>query len=303
MRRLQDVMNSDEIMQRGLEFARKHGMNTALPPAPVTCAICGGRGVFQLAVAPDHPDFGKLFPCEQCPAGQDLLTRRWQNGLKTAGLPINYQSLTFQTWEAISKKQREGKRLAEAVAKLFVAHPDGWVSLAQAYEFGERTYSGADVVRNWIILQGLPGLGKTGLAAAIVNHRAYNKLPTLYLRLQSFLVELTDRYNDNWQPRTANDPKTPGEVLELVTHVPVLVLDEINLQSATDHSQRVFEQIVRDRAGAARPTVFTCNFTADELKAQWNERAVDMLLATAHWIPMGGQRLRAKAEPAVLEAF
>lgn len=301
MRRLQDVRTFNKIESELAEAARQFAAHVA-KAAPV-CPNCNGHGVYQLDVPYEHDEFGKLFPCEICDAGQDLLMRRWMNGLQAAGLPRAYQSLTFDTWDSIPAKARKGKYLAEAAAKLFVSEPNGWVSLRAAYKRGGREYPGNDTVRNWLILQGGMGLGKTGLAAAIVNHRAYNKLPTLYVRFQAFLTELTDRFNDRWQPKTENEPKTAGQVLDLAKTAPVLVMDEINLQSATDYSKSVFEEIIRQRAGNQLPTVLTCNYDAAQLAGQWNERAVDVLLATAHWIPMGGQRLRAAAEPVATEVF
>lgn len=303
MQRLDKVMTDSDFIHSMEAFTAKMGWSLEEPPKPAVCEHCGGRGLYGFDVPVGHELFGKLFPCEYCEIGRDLLIKRWTNGLKSAGLPLMYQRMTFETWAQLGVDERKGKRLAESMARLFVANDNGWVSMKAAFNAAGREFKGEDEVKNWIIFHGPMGLGKTGLTAAIVNYRAVNKLPTLYIRLQSFLQDVIDRYSENFEPRNANEPKTAGEVINLAKDAPVLVMDEINLQAASDHSQRVFEDIIRYRAGHEKPTLATCNFTQDELKTQWNPWAVDMLLSKSHWIPMSGMRLREKAEATVKEAF
>ena len=245
-----------------------------------------------------HPLFGKLMHCEHCEAGHNIQMRQWMNNLAAAGLSRRYQALTFNTWNAMDENLKEGKRLAEAVMKTFATSDGCWVSLAEAYHRAGRTYRGEDVARNSVVLQGPVGCGKTGLAAAVVNHRAWHKMPTLYIRLQDFFNEIVERYNENYKPASDFDPKTPENVKRLAKEAPVLVLDEINVQKPSEHNRAVFEEVVRYRAGNELPTIFTCNFTEQQLREQWNERAMDALLEMAHWVPMGGLKLRNTAQPA-----
>ena len=257
------------------------------------CEACGGLGLIQFNVEAGHPWFGKLFPCEHCEKGRELLLKAWMNNLASAGLPAKYQRLTFESWSALPKDIRKGKLLAENVCRLFVNDPQGWVSIADAYLRAGHEWRGQDLTRNSVILQGAMGLGKTSLAAAIVNWRAQNKLPTFYVRLQSFLTEVTNRYSEHYEPTSQSEAKTPGEVLDLAKRAPVLVMDEINLEGTpSDHSRKIFEEIVRHRAGAELPTVYTCNLDTDGLVQHWNGRAVDVLFESAHFIPMGGVPIR-----------
>lgn len=298
MQSLQEALAQDDLLRRLEIFVQKHNIRPVGAPPSVGCAWCEDRGLIAADVPVGHPLFGKLIPCERCDVGQEMQMRQWMNTLKGSGLSRRYQQLTFATWNDLDDSLKEGKRLAEAVMKLFATRQEGWVSLAEAYHRAGREYSGEDVVRNSVILQGPMGCGKTGLAAAVVNHRAWHKLPTLYIRLQDFFNEIVERYNGHYKPASDYDPKTPENVKRLAKEAPVLVLDEINIQKASEHNRAVFEELVRYRAGNHLPTIFTCNFTEDELRQQWNERAIDALLEMAHWIPMAGPTLRNTMQPA-----
>lgn len=291
MHSLGDALANDEFLRR-LEVFAKQNKIAPLPEPVIACAVCEDRGLVAFDVPHGHDLFGRLMPCEYCEKGQEIQVKQWVNNLQNAGLSRRYQDLTFNTWNELPDDMKQGKRLAEVVMKLFATTEGNWVSMAEAYKRAGRRYPGDDVVRNSVILQGDLGCGKTGLAAAVVNHRAWHKQPTLYIRLQDFFNEIIERYNDNYKPASEYDPKTPENVKRLAKEAPVLVLDEINVQKPSEHNKAVFEEIVRYRAGNNLPTIYTCNFTVEQLREQWNERAMDVLLEMAHWVPMGGPKLR-----------
>lgn len=259
------------------------------------CDTCEDRGVVSYAVPFGHEFFGKLYPCPACQRGQQLLINQWRVRLQNAGLPANYQSLTFDTWQGLPEHLREGKRLATAAALLFVAGESHTVSLAEAYRMCKRRWSGADVVRNSLVFQGPVGTGKTGLAAAIINAMLEQLQPVLYVRTQDFIMSVQARYG------TGDEKPTSDDVINELRQAPVVVLDEFNLTDKSPDRQSIIEKVVRYRHGQALPTIVTCNLNQEELRAHWGERTVSVLLAMAHWIPMGGEAIRDERPP--LEVF
>jgi DNA replication protein DnaC len=263
-------------------------------PAP-DCTVCEDRGVISYAVPFGHELFGKLYPCPNCRKGHDLLVNQWRARLQNAGLPASYQGLTFESWQALPESLKEGKRLAFNAAMLFVASTGHYVSLSEAYRMSKRRLAGADVVRNSLVFQGPVGTGKTGLAAAIINAMLEQLQPVLYVRTQDFIMSVQARYGNGDEKPTSDD------VISELRQAPVVVLDEFNLEMKSDNRQEIMEKVIRYRHGQALPTIVTCNFTQTEMRAQWGERTVSVLLAMAHWIPMGGEAIRDERPP--LEVF
>lgn len=265
------------------------------PDAPVfECEVCEDRGVVRYEVPFGHEYFGKLYPCPACQKGHTRLVHQWRARMRDAGLPSNYQNLTFDTWQALPESLKEGKRLAFQAAMLFVAADGHYVSIEQAYRLCKRRWSGADVLRNSLIFQGPVGTGKTGLAAAIINALLEQMQPVLYVRTQDFIMSVQSRYG-------AEEKPTADEVIDELRQSPVVVLDEFNLVSDSANRQEIIEKVIRYRHGQALPTLITCNHTQEQMREQWGERTVSVLLSMAHWIPIGGQPIRDERPP--LEVF
>lgn len=266
------------------------------PETPIyDCAVCEDRGLVSYAVPVGHEYFGKLYPCPACEKGHRLLVNQWRARMRDAGLPSNYQGLTFDTWQALAENLKEGKRLAFQAAMLFVAGEGHYVSISEAYRLCKRRFAGADVVRNSLVFQGQVGTGKTGLAAGIINALLEQMQPVLYVRTQDFIMSVQARYG-------AGDEKpTSDDVINELRQAPVVVLDEFNLVSDSPNRQEIIEKVIRYRHGQALPTIVTCNHTQEQLRSQWGDRTVSVLLAMAHWIPMGGEPIRDERPP--LEVF
>jgi DNA replication protein DnaC len=81
----------------------------------------------------------------------------------------------------------------------------------------------------------------------------------------------------------------------------LLIIDEANIVQPTDDKRRIFEEILRWRGARELPTVLTCNVSQDEFTAMWGERTSVIVFQRAHWIKMGGERLRRVSS--VVESF
>lgn len=279
-------------------------------PQPVEaqfqCSTCQDLGVLRYGKADGvndytHPLFGKMYPCPDCETGQQMLVRQWERQLKFAGVPDLYQDLTFQSWGKLPTKARVGKGLAHATALLFIQTPEHKVSLATAFEMCGQPYETLDRVRNSLLFRGPPGVGKTGMAAAIVNELLAQKKAALYMRTYDLLEAIKKSFDREKKERQQDGEQilasTSQPIVDTVKRAAVLVLDEFNVSKIGDWRQEVIEDIVRYRHGNRMPTIFTCNADDDELERQWGQRTTAVLFAMAHRIKMGGPVLRDLRQP------
>lgn len=267
-------------------------------PMPTTpsysCQTCQDLHRVRYDVAIEDARFGKMYPCPDCAGGHALIERQVKMRLANARLPDEYQKLTFATWMKLPRDYRAGKGLGYICAKMFTESPDHNVSIVEAYRMGGFEVTVADVRRKSLILQGPPGVGKTGLAAAIVNQLLVDGKPVMYVRVMDFIEAVKAAFDNGKNERKQ---ESANAILEMVKSFPRLVLDEFNMTKVTDWRQEVMENVIRHRYGNALPTVLTCNADMKELEAQWGVRTTSVLFTMCHWVPMGGEVLRDMRQP------
>lgn len=255
--------------------------------APV-CETCGGGGYIRYTVPLEHPMFGRLVLCpsNKCAAANAIRARRYEKTMKSSGLPASYAALSFDSWYALPKAMQRGKQLAAAAAWVFCQHDNHAVTLQDAAAAAGHN---ADALhsrpKNWLVFQGGLGLGKTGIAAAVVNELAVMGKPVLYMRLQDMFSEIQSRY-------TADEPPTADDVVKSIKTAPVLVLDEFNIPNVSADKSRLVEEIIRYRHGQRLATIITCNVTPQEFESMWGGRTADVTMESAHWIELSGAKIR-----------
>lgn len=263
-------------------------------PPSFACDVCEDRGVVRVDLPYDHPQFGKLFPCPNpnCPTANANRASASARLLKRSGLPAKYAALNFNTWYALPDYLRAGKELAAASAWLFAR--GGAFTLDEAAATLDYALIGADEPREWLVLQGGLGVGKTGLAAAAMNQMALVGRAALYYRVGDLFADVQSRYGQT-------EGASADQLLEEVKSAPALILDEMNVPRVSDDKQRIIEEIIRYRHGRDLPTLITCNVDAKAFAAMWGERTADVIFEQAHWIIVKGERLRRRAE--IKESF
>lgn len=259
----------------------------------ITCPDCDGYGCVRLDVPMDDPRWGKLLPCPNpdCPVRAVHREAAYAALLQRAGVPGQYRDLSFHTFYDLTAAERQGKELAAACCWMFATNEGQHVNLRDAVMFARPAEAAryADVSKNWLVLQGGLGVGKTGLAAAVVNELSGRGVQAVFFRLQEMMTEIQSRYKAD-----DDDGENADAVLSRIQHSPVLILDECNVpgKTASDDKARIMEEIIRFRYARQLPTMLTLNADQDLFKAQWGERTADVVFASAHWVPVGGPRLR-----------
>ena len=182
---------------------------------------------------------------------------------------------TFDSWDA-----RKGE-----------IAPEHYRLLHQASEEAKRF---ADEPQGWLIFTGSHGCGKTHLAAAIANERDRHGHAALFITA----VDLLDHLRATFSPdSTVRYDKRFNEL----KNAPLLVLDDLSLDSATPWAREKLFQLIDYRYVAELPTVITTAANPDEVDAKLQVRMRDPRLSIVCPItaPMykGGQSSPRKRKP------
>lgn len=271
-------------------------------PTPLTapdfdlCPVCGGFGMFKYDVQFDDKRFGKLYPCDnpKCAKAAEDRERRAEVMLTRSGVPGEYRYLTFASFFDLPPEKRDGKETA-AAALLDMLDNAANGCYIQMTDDGEPA-------RNWLVLSGPLGVGKTGLCCAFVNEGIARGLNIVYYRAQALFDEIQRRYdaaNDTDEQRAVTAltgvPYSATDVLDHIKDTPILVIDEMTVPAASADKLRIIEDLLRHRMAAGLPTVITTNHNTGAFEMQWGARASDPVMAMSYWLEISGERLRRDA--------
>lgn len=249
------------------------------------CQQCDDYGMVYDDVPVGHPRFGKLFPCPYCEKGAAMKRDRMARAVKNSGLPAEYARLTFDTFSKLSIDERRLKNHAAGAAYLFASGGGQPFTLKDAAAvMGVDKEFEHDAPRSWLVLTGEPGMGKTGLASAVVNHLSMQRIPVLFVRVRELIRNVQESYGDGSGERA-------DSLQQLVQTVDYLVLDEFNLPNMKPDRLEIMEAVIRGRYANRLPTMATTNWTQEEFASNWGVWVGD-IMAMAHWLKMGGVKLR-----------
>lgn len=266
----------------------------AFVPCPAcTCPTCHNVGFVIPDVPIGDPRFGKAYPCpgdpetgDECRIVREQREKRQRANVQYASLPDGYADCTFASFDRLPDVARAGKEIAREFVELWArAMPaGGWVDIR-----GD--------VRNWILLEGTQGVGKTGLAAAAVNYLIAIDQPALYIRLQDLIGAVQDRYGEP-PPAGYRDgfgQVSAGEVIAAAETAPVLIIDEFDVPDVRENKIAIVEKIVRYRHGRRLPMLITTNCNERQSTLRWGPTITSVLYASAHSFVVRGARLRKAA--------
>ncbi|MBI3244753.1 MAG: ATP-binding protein [Chloroflexi bacterium] len=147
--------------------------------------------------------------------------------------------------------------------------PDHFRLLQAAFDEAKRF---ADDPGGWLVLTGPHGSGKTHLAAAIANQRVRLGQPALFITFADLLDHLRATFSPDSYVRY---DKRFAEV----KGAPLLVLDDLALESATPWAKEKLMQLIDYRYVAALPTVITTSADKAELDDRLQTRLLDPRLS------------------------
>jgi DNA replication protein DnaC len=200
------------------------------------CPICKGAGFVHPALDSGKVDFSRVVPC-RCSKGE--LRKKKTEYLEKYS---NLGSLSQLIFDNLSPK---GKATSAVSQERF----------AQVYQ-AARAF--ADNPQGWLVFLGPSGSGKTHLACAIANYRLSLGEPVFYIGT----ADLLDHLRSAFSPTSDT---TYDELFEQVKNVPLLVLDDLTLGSATAWAKEKLEQLLQHRFNTRLATVITSDVPLDRM--------------------------------------
>ncbi len=212
--------------------------------------MCRGAGVVNPRLPNGEPDYSRVVPCA-CIRRETGPERR----LRLLAYS-NLGALTRLTFENLDPQGRSG-------------HPRSREQFAAASQ-AAREFAAAP--QGWLVIHGPSGSGKSHLAAAITNERVRQGEPALYLTAP----DLLDRLRAAFSP----DAGSPyDESLENLKNAPLLVLDDLGVQSGTPWAKEKLDQLLTFRFNNELPTVVITAVPFGELDDRLRTRLTDPRLA------------------------
>jgi DNA replication protein DnaC len=200
------------------------------------CPVCKGAGFVHPALDSGQVDFSRVVPC-RCSKGE--LRKKKTEYLEKYS---NLGSLSQLTFDNLSPKGRAANAIVQEhftqiyqAAKVFADNPQGW-----------------------LVFLGPSGSGKTHLACAIANHRLSLGEPVFYIGT----ADLLDHLRSAFSPTSDT---TYDELFERVKNVPLLVLDDLTLGSATTWAKEKLEQLLHHRFNTRLATVITSDVPLERM--------------------------------------
>jgi DNA replication protein DnaC len=200
------------------------------------CSRCKGAGFMHPILPNSKPDYSRVIPCDCSRLQKKQSLAKFSNLGALAGL----------TFEKLLPQGLSGSGSAQARFKT-------------AYE---TAYMFAEAPKGWLVLVGPTGSGKTKLAAAIAAE-CLNRGQTI------FFITVADLFDQLHASLNQESPIPHDRFFEQVKDCPLLILDDLNIRSATPWSQEKLDQLLNHRLQHELPTVITTEVAPADLNDRW----------------------------------
>ena len=216
------------------------------PPEEI-CPLChGARFVYPLLPS-GKPDYTKVTPCR---CAQKTTTEERHSRLLQYSNLGSLARLTFanlkQNGLSSDQNSQDKFKLAYEAARAFAAEAEGW-----------------------FVLVGPSGSGKTHLAAAISNYCIENNRPAFYVTAPDLLDHLRSTFSPG-------SDMPYDEFFEQVRNAPLLVLDDLGIQSSTAWAKEKLDQLLTHRFNNQLPTVIVSIVPITELDERIRARLLNV---------------------------
>lgn len=206
-------------------------------------------------------DVGELDPRLQTRLGDVALSRVHRLESARGGV-MEMDSLELPLLRGMTFKSFDPQHLASDREELKFIRD----AYRQALKFAEDP-------KDWLVIVGDTGRGKTRLAAAIGNYRRQADPGVLFV----VVPDLLDRLRSSFSPQ---NPNAYDEAFEQVRNVPLLILDDLGSQTGTPWAEEKLFQLLNYRYNACLPTVITTSLTVKDMDGRLASRLTDPQVST-----------------------
>ena len=194
----------------------------------MACAICDDTGWKTI----DENGVGRVIRCD-C-----WINKAAGSRIARANIPKRYQHCTLENFQAYNDSLKRAVTYANSVVAEFPVRRT------------ERDRG--------LLLIGLPGVGKTHLAVAMLKECIHKGGTGLFYTTIDLMAALRSTYS-------GQDSTTESAVLRDVTEADIVVLDEMGRERVSDWRDEMLHLIVNARYSNRRPTIFTTNYDVADI--------------------------------------
>lgn len=244
------------------ERAKEHN-----PPEPVPCEYCGklrytegydiGFRILWNFMGPERCDCPEAVAAYEKEKAEreakekakieaeeaQKMRLRVERIIGNSGVNARFLQRTFETYQPTEENQR-----ALSVCKRY------------ADTFREKLpKNNPEPGRNGLFITGTKGTGKTHLAAAIANQLMQEGTAVICMTMIDLLDRIKRTYEQN------DGESSEGDLLNTYKTVPLLIIDDMGKEPATEWAVSKIYAIINARYEAYLPTIITTNYTDSEL--------------------------------------
>lgn len=225
------------------------------------CPVCLDVGFLRRPVPVGDPDFGRAIECTSCPL---VAEHRAAKLFRQAAIPPHFAEITLDS---------------------FPSTAENMATLATVRDWA--TGPGQGKPGRSLLLWGKYGRGKTGLAVGAMRAAMTGAgVSGLFLTTPSLL----DRIRSTYGP--GEKQGTEAEVVEAVKQAPLLVLDDLGAERATDWVAEKLFTVINHRHDYQLRTIFTSNLSPEQLALHLGERTVWRITEMSYVLELTGPNLR-----------
>lgn len=181
---------------------------------------------------------------------------RMESRLNRAGIPTRFRKKTFDSFDA----NTNAKENCLGIAREF------------AIEFKDNLSLGSTVV-----FSGKPGTGKSHLAIAVCMNIMAAGHTAMYLNA----LDAIRMVRSTWK---RDSERSENAVMNDLTDVDLLVLDEVGAQYGTEGEQVILFDIINRRYQEQQPMILLTNQGKDGFRQYLGDRAFDRLREGGRWV-------------------
>ena len=195
-----------------------------------------------------------------------IANQEHQSRLDRAAIPARFMTRTLDNFKAETPSQIKALQVSR--------------EFASDWDLVQRKGS-------WLVFSGNPGTGKSHLAIAILQAI----MPGSVGRYMT-CMELIQKLRSTWRK---DSDVSETELLESLTFIPLLVLDEIGVQYGTESEQHHLFDVLDRRYREMQPTILLTNQNKDGLRELVGDRVYDRMTEVARWVPFDWESHRVQA--------
>lgn len=106
-----------------------------------------------------------------------------------------------------------------------------------------------------VLFYGEVGRGKTFYAGCIANRLLEKGIPVIMTNIPALITAMTKDFE-----------KDKAKILEQISNIPLLVLDDLGVERETTYSSEKLQEIIDTRYRSGKPLIITTNLTPNELR-------------------------------------